>query len=213
MSAVERLEDRRGETPPSAIAGSRTGEAASIEAVLAQTPAKSARRSCVRCWRWRLMWRATAGRAILALDLADGRRDHHAGGAGRGAADDRFRLHPEGIALINSYFSVMIAVVAVLALRQRVAILSGDDHRRAHRRRSPARRVRASDVAVAGVLRFRAQRRTDLAADRRYHPDQIRRRRLGLDRAAQCDAVHRRHRDDGDHEPAAVRPGAARHSR
>ena len=88
--------------------------------------------------------------------------------------------------------------------RQRGAVLSGDDHRRAHRRRSQARRVRASDLAVAGVLRFRAQRRTDLAADRRHHPDQVRGRRLGLDRAAQSDAVHRRHRDDGDHQPAAV---------
>ena len=38
-----------------------------------------------------------------------------------------FGFTPEGIAMINSYFSVMIAVVAVLALRQRVALLSGDD--------------------------------------------------------------------------------------
>jgi len=46
-----------------------------------------------------------------------------------------FGLTPEGIALINSYFSVMIAVVAVLAPRERVALLPRDDDRRAHRRR------------------------------------------------------------------------------
>ena len=67
-----------------------------------------------------------------------------------------FGFSPEGIALINSYFSVMIAMVAVLAARQRVALLPGHDDRRAHRRRSQARRVRASDLAVAGLLRFRA---------------------------------------------------------
>ena len=38
-----------------------------------------------------------------------------------------FGFTPEGIALINSYFSVMIAVVAVLAARQRVALLPRHD--------------------------------------------------------------------------------------
>ena len=124
-----------------------------------------------------------------------------------------FGFSPEGIALINSYFSVMIAVVAVLAARQRLALLPRHDHRRAHRRRSQARRVRASDLAVAGLLRFRAQRRTGVAADRRHHPDQVRGRRLGLDRAAQHDAVHRRHRHDGDHEPASCRASCCWRSR
>ncbi len=120
-----------------------------------------------------------------------------------------FGFSPEGIALINSYFSVMIAVVAVLAAASASRYYLVDDDRRAHRRRSPARRVRASGLAVARVLRFRALGRTGVAADRRYHADQVRGRRLGIDRAAQHDAVHRRHRDDGDHEPEAVRLRAA----
>ena len=39
-----------------------------------------------------------------------------AGGAGRGPPHDRFRLLARGLELIDSYFAVMIAVVAVLAL-------------------------------------------------------------------------------------------------
>ncbi len=54
-----------------------------------------------------------------------------------------FGFSPEGIAMINNYFSVMIAVVVVLALRQRGPLLPRHDHRRAHRRRSAPRRVRS----------------------------------------------------------------------
>jgi len=61
------------------------------------------------------MWRAIAA-ALSRLDRADSRGHHHPSGAGRRAADDRLRVTPEGIALINSYFSVYDRVVAVLAL-------------------------------------------------------------------------------------------------
>ena len=115
--------------------------------------------------------------------------------------------------MINSYFSVMIAVVAVLAGASASRYYLVMTLWRAHRRRSQARRVRASHLAVARLLRFRPQWRTGFAAHRRHHPDQIRRRCLALDRAAQCTAVRRRHLDDGDHQPAAVRLRPARDSR
>jgi ATP-binding cassette subfamily B protein len=60
-----------------------------------------------------------------------------------------FGFTPESIAKINSYFSVMIAVVVVLACasasRYYLVMTIGE-------------RVRASDLAVAGLLRFCAQR-------------------------------------------------------
>ena len=70
-----------------------------------------------------------------------------------------FGFSPEGIAMINSYFSVMIAVVAVLAgaSASRFYLVMTIGERIVAG--SAARRVRAPDLAVAGVLRFRAQRR------------------------------------------------------
>ena len=57
------------------------------------------------------------GRAVLALIALTVAAMTTLFGAGRGAADNQLRLHAApGIALINSYFSVMIAVVGVLAL-------------------------------------------------------------------------------------------------
>ena len=138
------------------------------------------------------------------LHLADGCRDHHAGGADRGQAHDRFRLQPRRHRPDQQLFQRHDRHCRGAGRGQRVALLPRHDDRRAHRRRSQARRVRASGLAVARVLRFRALGRTGVAADGRYHPDQIRGRRLGIDRAAQHDAVHRRHRHDGDHEPETV---------
>ena len=67
-----------------------------------------------------------------------------------------FGFSPEGIAMINSYFSVMIAVVAVLAAasasRYYLVMTIGERIVADLRRDVFAHLV----VAVAGVLRFRA---------------------------------------------------------
>ena len=107
MSAVERLEELNGEgTPPAAEAA--------IEAVLGETPAKSARlrpllalAPYVARYRWRailaLISLTVAAITTLVVPVAVRRMID-------------FGFTPEGIAMINSYFSVMIAVVGVLAL-------------------------------------------------------------------------------------------------
>ena len=107
MSAVERLEPLNGEdTPPVAEAA--------IEAVLGKPPAKSARlrpllalAPYVARYRWRailaLISLTVAAITTLVVPIAVRRMID-------------FGFTPEGIAMINSYFSVMIAVVAVLAL-------------------------------------------------------------------------------------------------
>ena len=112
MSAVERLEDRRGETPPR-----RDGEPQEASAIEAQLigPAK-------RSARLRPLWalapyvgryRGRAFLALIALTVA-AITTLVVPVAVRRMID--FGFSPEGIALINKYFSVMIAVVAVLAL-------------------------------------------------------------------------------------------------
>ena len=106
--------------------------------------------------------------------------------------------------MINSYFSVMIAVVAVLAVASAARfylVMTIGERIVADLRRDVFAHLISLSPAFFDSAR---SRRTDLAADRRHHPDQVRGRRLGLDRAAQPDAVHRRRRDDGDHQPAAV---------
>ncbi len=107
MSAVERLEELNGEgTPPAAEAA--------IEAVLGETPAKSARlrplmalAPYVARYRWRailaLISLTVAAITTLVVPVAVRRMID-------------FGFTPKGIAMINSYFSVMIAVVGVLAL-------------------------------------------------------------------------------------------------
>jgi len=107
MSAVERLEQLNGDaTPPAAEAA--------IEAVLGETPVKSARlrplmalAPYVARYRWRailaLISLTVAAITTLVVPVAVRRMID-------------FGFTPEGIAMINSYFSVMIAVVGVLAL-------------------------------------------------------------------------------------------------
>jgi ATP-binding cassette subfamily B protein len=108
MSAVERLEEVNGETPAPAA------EASGIEAVLNETPAKSARlrpllalAPYVARYRWRailaLISLTVAAITTLVVPIAVRRMID-------------FGFTPKGVALINSYFSVMVAVVAVLAL-------------------------------------------------------------------------------------------------
>jgi len=107
MSAVERLEQANGEAQPP------VAEAA-IEAVLGETPAKRAKlrpllalAPYVARYRWRailaLISLTVAAVTTLVVPIAVRRMID-------------FGFTPEGIAMINSYFSVMIAVVAILAL-------------------------------------------------------------------------------------------------
>ena len=96
-----------------------------------------------------------------------------------------FGFSDEGLQLIDSYFAVMIAVVAVLAvasaLRYYLVTTLGE-------------RIVAdlrADVfahltqAVGRIFRYRQDRRDDFAADRRHDADQVGGRRLGVGRAAQ----------------------------
>jgi ATP-binding cassette subfamily B protein len=119
MSAVERLDDRRDETPPRRdMAADETAlvEAGiSIEETLTQSPAKgSARlRPLLALAPYVTRYRGRACLALVSLTVA-AITTLLVPVAARRMID--FGFTPEGIARINSYFSVMIAVVAVLAL-------------------------------------------------------------------------------------------------
>jgi ATP-binding cassette subfamily B protein len=118
MSAVERLEDRRNETPPqrddAAAAETSIEAASSIEAALTLSPAKrSARlRPLLALAPYVARYRGRAALALISLTIA-AVTTLVVPIAVRRMID--FGFTPEGIARINSYFSVMIAVVAVLA--------------------------------------------------------------------------------------------------
>ncbi|MFH1346429.1 MAG: ABC transporter ATP-binding protein/permease [Pseudomonadota bacterium] len=112
MSAVERLEQRRGETPPRHdLVGA---EVPSIEAELTQLPVKSSARlrPLLALMPYVARYRGRAILALIALTVA-AVTTLLVPIAVRRMID--FGLTPEGIAMINSYFSVMIALVAVLA--------------------------------------------------------------------------------------------------
>src|SRR6202045_4727839 len=113
MSAVERLEHRGDETPPR-----RDGapvEVSAIEAQLTQaTAARSARlRPLLALAPYVARYRGRAALALISLTIA-AITTLLVPVAVRRMID--FGFSPEGIAMINKYFSVMIAVVAVLAL-------------------------------------------------------------------------------------------------
>src|ERR1700681_1612859 len=118
MSAVERLEDRRDEAAPGRdVATERTSSietASSIEAALTLEPAKrSARlRPLLALAPYVARYRGRAALALVSLTIA-AVTTLVVPVAVRRMID--FGFTPEGIARINSYFSVMIAVVAVLA--------------------------------------------------------------------------------------------------
>jgi len=117
MSAVERLEGRRDETAPRRdLAATETSSDAtsSIEAALTLSPAKrSARlRPLLALAPYVARYRGRAALALISLTIA-AVTTLVVPVAVRRMID--FGLTPEGIARINSYFSVMIAVVAVLA--------------------------------------------------------------------------------------------------
>ena len=102
MSAVERLETGAAEASP-------------IEADLIEAPAKSRARlrPLLALAPYVSRYRGRAALAFIALTVA-ALTTLLVPIAVRRLID--FGLTPEGIELINSYFSVMIAVVAVLAL-------------------------------------------------------------------------------------------------
>src|SRR5271154_6667368 len=114
MSAVERLEDRRGQTPPPGD-GTANQPASSIEATVNLTPAaRNARlRPLLALAPYVARYRGRVALAFVSLTVA-AITTLVVPVAVRRMID--FGFTPEGIARINSYFSVMIAVVGVLAL-------------------------------------------------------------------------------------------------
>src|ERR1700704_764363 len=112
MSAVERLEDPRGEMLSRRDA--EPAELSSIEAPLTQPAAKGGARlhPLLALAPYVLRYRGRAALALIALTIA-AITTLIVPVAVRRMID--FGFTPEGIALINSYFGVMIAVVAVLA--------------------------------------------------------------------------------------------------
>jgi len=119
MSAVERLEDRGEQTAPQDAAAAGPGvmlePAASIEAALNSAPAgRPARlRPLLALAPYVARYRGRASLAFISLTIA-AITTLIVPVAVRRMID--FGFTPEGIARINSYFSVMIAVVGVLAL-------------------------------------------------------------------------------------------------
>jgi len=112
MSAVERVEDLSGETSP--LPDPAGPEESFIEAQLTQAPAKTRARlrPLLALAPYVARYRGRAFLALIALTIA-AITTLVVPVAVRRMIDYGFT--PKGIALINSYFSVMIAVVAVLA--------------------------------------------------------------------------------------------------
>ena len=119
MSAVERLEDRRDETPPRPdMAADETAsvEAGSVlETALTPSPATSSARlrPLLALAPYVARYRGRAFLALISLTVA-ALTTLLVPVAARRMID--FGFTPESIARINSYFSVMILVVVVLAL-------------------------------------------------------------------------------------------------
>src|SRR3979490_1262429 len=112
MSAVERLEDPRGEMLSRRDA--EPAELSSIEAELTQSAAESGARlrPLLALAPYVARYRGRAALALISLTIA-AITTLVVPVAVRRMID--FGFTPEGIAMINNYFSVMIAVVAVLA--------------------------------------------------------------------------------------------------
>src|SRR6195256_948879 len=112
MSAAEQLEDVSGAKPPRRDV--LLEEEAFIEATLTEPPARTGAklRPLLALAPYVARYRGRAALAFVSLTVA-GITTLIVPVAARRMID--FGFSPEGIALINSYFSVMIAVVAVLA--------------------------------------------------------------------------------------------------
>jgi ATP-binding cassette, subfamily B, bacterial len=114
MSAVERLEEPNDKTRQPAATPATAAEAPAVDAVLSERPAKNARlrpllalAPSVARYRWRAILAVisltVAAITTLVVPIAVRRMID-------------FGFTPKGVAMINSYFSLMIAIVAVLAL-------------------------------------------------------------------------------------------------
>jgi ATP-binding cassette subfamily B protein len=114
MSAVERLEHPRGEAPLPPQAGPAPAEPSRIEAQPMQSPAerRAKLRPLLALAPYVARYRGRAFLAFIALTVA-ALTMLIVPVAVRRMID--FGFSPEGIAMINSYFGVMIAMVAVLA--------------------------------------------------------------------------------------------------
>src|SRR3954464_11569590 len=112
MSAAEQLEDARANA--ASLPDDAPAEPLPIEALLTQTPAagRAKLRPLLALAPYVARYRARAFLAFIALTIA-ALTTLIVPVAVRRMID--FGFSPEGIAMINSYFSVMIAVVAVLA--------------------------------------------------------------------------------------------------
>jgi ATP-binding cassette subfamily B protein len=111
MSAVERLEHRPGEKLPGA--GVESSDGSAVETPLVASPLRRARlRPLLALAPYVGRYRGRAILALIALTIA-ALTTLIVPVAVRRMID--FGFSPEGIAMINRYFSVMIAVVAVLA--------------------------------------------------------------------------------------------------
>jgi ATP-binding cassette, subfamily B, bacterial len=112
MSAVERLDDHNGEVPP--LQERVPPESSSVETILTAPPAKSRARlrPLLALAPYVARYRGRVILALISLTVA-ALTTLVVPIAVRRMID--FGFTPKGIAMINSYFSVMIAVVVVLA--------------------------------------------------------------------------------------------------
>ena len=114
MSAVERFEDQRGDASPRIQPDPGAAETSLVDVVVAPIPARSRAklRPLLALAPYVARYRGRALLAFVALTIA-ALTTLTVPVAVRRMID--FGFSPEGLAMINSYFSVMIAVVAVLA--------------------------------------------------------------------------------------------------
>jgi ATP-binding cassette, subfamily B, bacterial len=114
MSAVERLEIPRGDKPPLPQPDPVLPEPSLIDVVVepAAVPGRAKLRPLISLFPYVARYRGRAIMALISLTIA-ALTTLIVPVAARRMID--FGFSPEGIAMINSYFSVMIAVVAVLA--------------------------------------------------------------------------------------------------
>jgi len=113
MSAVERLEERHGETTPRPELGPAAASALEPDRTELPPKGRARLRPLLALVPYVARYRGRALLALVALTVA-ALTTLLVPVAVRRMID--FGFTPRGIELINSYFSVMIAVVAVLAL-------------------------------------------------------------------------------------------------
>jgi len=199
MSAVEPLEGRHGGTP--LRAGAEPAQA-SFEAQLTQSAAsgRARLRPLLALVPYVARYRGRAVLAFIALTIAAA-TTLMVPVAARRMID--FGFSPEGIALINNYFSVMIAMVAVLAgasaARFYLVMTIGE------RIVADLRRDVFTHLVSLSPAFFDSARSGELISRLTADTTQIK-SAVGASVSMALRNVmlfHRRHRDDGDHEPPA----------